>query len=172
MTPPELRTARLLLRPLAATDVPELTDVYTDPAVSRFFRAKVTDRAGVAALVRRRLDRPVGPGMGSWVFDLDGRVVGLGHLWPSAQLPGGVPEFGWLLDRGHWGRGLATEAAGAILDHGLRGLGLSSVWALVHRDNAASLALARRLGLLEVGGDEHHGAPHRVFVGLPDHVGG
>ena len=167
MTPPEILTARLRLRPLAAGDVDALVPIYTDPEVTRYFRLPVSNRAAVRQLVDRRLARPLLDGMGSWALERYGQVVGLGHLWPSRELAGSVPETGWLLRRDQWGQGLATEAASAILDHGRYRLGLPAVWALVHRDNKASLAVGRRLGLLDVGEGQYHGGPHRVLVALP-----
>lgn len=169
--PPELITDRIRLRPLTLDDVGALVPVYTDPAVTRFFANDVPDRSAVRATVERRLTRPLPPGTGSWVVDVDGDVAGLVHLWPSAQLPGGLVEMGWLLGTDYWGRGLATEAAAAVLAHGRRGLGLPAVWSLVHRDNTASLAVARRLGMVPVGEGRYHGGPHRVFTALAEPVG-
>jgi RimJ/RimL family protein N-acetyltransferase len=170
--PPEITTARLLLRPLTEGDVDALVPIYTDPDVTRYYRSPIPDREAVEQAVGRRLSLTLAPGMGSWVLERDDQVVGLGHLWLSRELPGALPEAGWLLGRAHWGQGLATEAATAIIDHGLRRLGLPAVWALVHHDNKPSLAVARRLGLLEVGEGKYHGAPHRVFVTLPTTTGG
>jgi RimJ/RimL family protein N-acetyltransferase len=170
--PPEITTARLLLRPLTEGDVDALVPIYTDPDVTRYYRSPIPDREAVEQAVGRRLSLTPAPGMGSWVLERDDQVVGLGHLWLSRELPGALPEAGWLLGRAHWGQGLATEAATAIIDHGLRRLGLPAVWALVHHDNKPSLAVARRLGLLEVGEGRYHGAPHRVFVTLPTTTGG
>lgn len=169
--PPELTTDRLRLRPLVSDDVDALVPVFTEPAVTRFFAHDVPNRDAVRALVERRLTRPMLPGMGSWVVELDGAVAGLVHLWPSGQLPGGLVEMGWLLAPEYWGRGLATEAAGAVLAHGRRGLGLAAVWSLVHRDNAASLAVAERLGMVAVGEGRYHGGPHRVFTALAEPAG-
>ena len=171
MSPPEITTERLRMRPLTADDVDPLVPIYTDPEVTRYFRAPAPHRHAVRRLVERRLARPLLYGMGSWALELAGEVVGLGHLWPSRELPGSAPEAGWLLRRDHWGHGLATEAATAIFDHGRYRLGLPAVWALVHRDNKASLAVTRRLGLLDVGEGQYHGAPHRVLVSLPATTG-
>jgi RimJ/RimL family protein N-acetyltransferase/catechol 2,3-dioxygenase-like lactoylglutathione lyase family enzyme len=160
-------TSRLRLRPLTEDDVDALVPIYTDPEVTRYYRAPIPDRDAVRQAVGRRLSLALAPGMGSWVLELGDQVVGLAHLWLSRELPGALPEAGWLLGRNHWGQGLATEAATAVIDHGLYRLGLPAVWALVHHDNKPSLAVARRLGLLEVGEGRYHGATHRVFVTLP-----
>jgi catechol 2,3-dioxygenase-like lactoylglutathione lyase family enzyme len=79
--------------------------------------------------------------------------------------------MGWLLGVEHWGRGLATEAATAVLGHGRYRLGLPAVWALVHKENKASLAVADRLGMLNVGEDFYHGGPHRVLVATQEVTG-
>jgi RimJ/RimL family protein N-acetyltransferase len=67
----------------------------------------------------------------------------------------------------HWGRGLATEAGRAMLEHGW-GLGLTRIIALIHPDNDASANVARRLQM-------HHardvvtasGNLRRLFVRTP-----
>ncbi|WP_370942639.1 GNAT family N-acetyltransferase [Amycolatopsis sp. cg5] len=95
----------------------------------------------------------------------------MAHLRPSWELPGEVAEIGYSLDSSYGGRGFGTEAAAAVVDYGLNGLGLPAVWALVHESNVASLNLAERVGFLNVGVDEYYGAPHRVLVALPSKHG-
>jgi RimJ/RimL family protein N-acetyltransferase len=168
--PPVLRTARLAMRPLTRDDIAPLVPIFGNPEVTRYYAQPVPDHAAVAALVERRLARAVLPGMGSWALWRDDTLVGLANLWPSNEMAGELPEMGWLLGREHWGQGLATEAARAVIEHGLHGLGLPAIWALVHKENTPSLAVAKRLGLLEVGKATHYGGPHRVLVGLADHV--
>jgi RimJ/RimL family protein N-acetyltransferase/catechol 2,3-dioxygenase-like lactoylglutathione lyase family enzyme len=168
---PSLRTARLELRRLHADDTGDVVRIFADPRLSRYLGADLTDEERARAMVARRLAGEHPEGLGHWVFVLDGEVVGLGHLRPSGELPGGVPEIGWYVGAAHQGRGLATEAAAALLDHGLNRLGLPAVWALVHERNAASLGLAAKLGLLDVGSGTHYGDAHRVLVALPDGAG-
>jgi RimJ/RimL family protein N-acetyltransferase len=170
MTPPELRSSRLRLRPLDVDDAELLLPIYLDPEVTWYFTDKVTDLAGVRQLVEGRLERDVPPGMGSWILQRDDTVVGIVHLWPAKD-PAGMPEIGWLLGKDYWGAGLAAEAVNAVIEHGFRRLGLPAILALVHRDNAASRRLAAKLGFLDVGEEQHHDAPHRVNVLLPNQVG-
>jgi RimJ/RimL family protein N-acetyltransferase len=79
----------------------------------------------------------------------DGAVlgrVGIQLLDPETWQPvggaDGQPELGWTLREEHRGRGYATEAAGAVRDW-CRSERLVS---LIAPDNAASQAVARRLG--------------------------
>jgi RimJ/RimL family protein N-acetyltransferase len=49
--------------------------------------------------------------------------------------------------RPYWGRGYATEAARAALDHGFREIGLSDIVALTVPANQRSRRVMERLGL-------------------------
>ncbi|KDN16055.1 GNAT family N-acetyltransferase [Amycolatopsis rifamycinica] len=167
MTRPALRTPRLRLRPLTEADREAVVKVFADPEMSRFFAADFSDPATASAMVDRRLDYRGPAGQGHWVIERDGEVIGVAHLRPSAELPDGVPELGYYVASAHAGQGLATEAARAVLDHGLGTLGLPAVWALVHERNAASRKVAERLGFLDVGSGVHYGDLHRVLVALP-----
>jgi len=57
------------------------------------------------------------------------------------------PEIVYSLAPGMWGKGYATEAAGAVVDYALRTLGLPQVLAEVDNGNTASAAVIKRIGL-------------------------
>ena len=88
---------------------------------------------------------------GRWAVErkADGVVAGTVLLVP---LPDGDGEFevGWHFHPDSWGQGLATESARGALAHGF-GRGLAEVLAVVRPDNAASIAVCRRLGMEELG---------------------
>ncbi len=176
MTLPTLTTARLTLRRLVEADREAVVKVFSDPEMSRFFAADFSDPAAASAMVDRRLAYRGPAGQGHWVIERAGEVIGVAHLRPSSELPGGVAELGYYIASAHAGQGLATEAARAVLDHGLDALGLPAVWALVHESNAASRKVAARLGFLDVGSGIHYGDLHRVLVapapvaGRPHHI--
>jgi ribosomal-protein-alanine N-acetyltransferase len=163
-----LVTARLRLEPLHPRHAAALVALFDDPALSAYLAADFTQRDQAEAVVRQWLGYDGPAGLGHWAFCLGSTLIGVGHLTPSTQLPGGLPETGWYLATRYGRRGLATEAVGALLRHGLGELGLSSVWALIHQHNQPSLRLAQRLGFLQVGSAVHYGAPHHVHVALPE----
>lgn len=166
MTLPTLTTARLRLRQLVEADRDAVVKVFSDPEMSRYFAADFSDPAAASAMVDRRLAYRGPAGQGHWAIERDGEVIGVAHLRPSWELPGGVAELGYYIASAHAGQGLATEAARAVLDHGLDALGLPAVWALVHENNAASRKVAARLGFLDTGSGVHYGDLHRVLVAL------
>lgn len=167
MTLPTLTSERLRLRQLVEADRESVVKVFSDPEMSRFFAADFSAPAAANAMVDRRLDYRGPAGQGHWVIERDGEVIGVAHLRPSSELPGGVPELGYYVASTHAGQGLATEAARAVVDHGLDALGLPAIWALVHENNVASRKVAARLGFLDIGSGVHYGDLHRVLVALP-----
>jgi RimJ/RimL family protein N-acetyltransferase/catechol 2,3-dioxygenase-like lactoylglutathione lyase family enzyme len=163
---PDLRTARLRLRALTAEDVAAFVPIISDPEVMRYTGGARADRDGVRDWLALRLERSAEVDeLGAWTIELAGTVIGIGSLWPARQLPGRVPEIGWMLARAHWRAGLATEAIRAVLHYGFRQLGLPAIFALIDPANTASLATATRLGFLNIG--EHR----RVDTGAPAEPG-
>ncbi|OWV90620.1 acetyltransferase [Rhizobium sp. R635] len=67
--------------------------------------------------------------------------VGINHgpLFPEKEL-------GWFVYEGHEGRGYATEAASALRDWAFATLKVSSLVSYIAPGNAASIAVAERLG--------------------------
>ncbi len=59
-------------------------------------------------------------------------------------------EVGWWLHSALWGRGLATEAAQAAVRYCFEMIGFERLICVVHPDNAASLAVARKAGFSEL----------------------
>ena len=66
--------------------------------------------------------------------------------WSHPWGPVGSPEVGWRLGREFWGRGYATQAARAAVEHA-RSAGVGHLIAMIHEANTASFGVARRLGM-------------------------
>jgi RimJ/RimL family protein N-acetyltransferase/catechol 2,3-dioxygenase-like lactoylglutathione lyase family enzyme len=158
------------VRPLEERDIDALVALFADPELSRFHNRSLTDPDLVrqAAANWRAYDGP--PGTGVRVAERDGRVVGTGHLRISAELPGDVLECGWYIARDHWGTGLAREIATEMVTAALAMA--PAVFALVHEDNVRGRRFTEKLGFVDVGGGDHYGGPHRVFVMLRDKPAG
>jgi RimJ/RimL family protein N-acetyltransferase len=56
-------------------------------------------------------------------------------------------ELGYRLTRASWGKGYATEAAGAVMEHAFTSLGLERLVSLIDPENIASLRVAQKLGM-------------------------
>ena len=82
MTVADLRTARLTLRGLRESDTEAAVEVFAASEMSAHYDFS---EPRVRAMVRKRLDGRYPPGMGNWVVEHDGAVIGL---------VGGGPHYG------------------------------------------------------------------------------
>ena len=122
-----IRTERLLLRPFASGDVDALYAYHRLPEVHRYLYSQARSRAEVEALVAERAGETALTEAGQelhLVADLadTGELVGdCVFFWRSEQHQKG--EIGYTFNPSYHGRGLATEAAVALLRLGFEGMG-------------------------------------------------
>ena len=147
---PVATTDRLTVRPWRTDEAPELLDVLGREEVTRWLgpshrRPLVTPQEAVARIATYA-ERTLATPLGVWaVVPHDEPPVGTVLLVDVEGSPGDV-EVGWYLHPDAQGRGLATEAAAAVLRHGFDN-GLPEVLAVTHDDNTASQAVCARLGM-------------------------
>jgi ribosomal-protein-alanine N-acetyltransferase len=145
---PVLLTPRLALQPCTLDDVPALHALWTDPDVRRWlWDDMLIPEASARDVVEESLVTFAARGFGQWI--VRGREDGALRGFAGLRAFGGEGEVELLygLAPAHWGEGVATEAARAVLDHGLRGLGLPRIAARADSPNAASVRVMVRLGL-------------------------
>ena len=112
-----LRTARLVLEPVADHHLPLLVSLNADPEVMRFIRGRpaTPDETESEWQQRREHQSDAERGLGYWVGSVGDEFVG----WWSASAFESDPVLaglGYRLVRSAWGRGLATEGARAMVD--------------------------------------------------------
>jgi len=154
----EVLTERLRLRTWTDADLPAFAAMNGDPAVMEHL-PKVLDRAASDALMDGLRAVWAERGLGLWAVErrADGVLLGWAGLNP---MPVGTPgagewEIGWRLARAAWGHGYANEAATEGV-RVARELGLPRVWSMTVPANVRSIAVMRRLGMVEHGPFEHH----------------
>lgn len=69
------------------------------------------------------------------------------------------PEAGWVIDPNHWGKSYATEAMRSIIDWSKKERGIERIVAIISEGNAASVAIASKLGFSEIGAANYKGDP-------------
>jgi RimJ/RimL family protein N-acetyltransferase len=134
---PVLATERLRLEPLGEEHGELLVELDSDPAVlEHIFGRALTREESLAALPLRMDPDADARGLGVWVGFQGAEFVGWWCLLLDADPT--TAELGYRLPRSAWGRGLATEGARAVLEHGFETLGLGSVWAETRTSNLGS----------------------------------
>ncbi|HET6817355.1 MAG TPA: GNAT family N-acetyltransferase [Mycobacteriales bacterium] len=145
MTASTVRTERLLLRPIEVGDAEAMAAIYADPEVARFVHG--LDVEGTRAQLARWMGEWETRGLGPFaIVDPDsGDFLGRAGVkyWQEFDFT----EVGWVLRRDVWGRGYATEAGRASLDHAFANSDLELITAIIADGNVASVVVARRLGM-------------------------
>ena len=152
MTRPRLSTARLELRPLTADDSDLLVELDGDRAVMEFLSGRETPPDEVIEVWMPQRTDPAHDalGLGYWSGFEDGEFVGWFCLTPTGD---GEAELGYRLRQRAWGRGLASEGALRLLEHGFVTARLRRIWAETMAVNVRSRAVLERLGLRHVSTD-------------------
>ncbi len=142
-----LTTERLALRPVTPRDHSALLAHWTTPEVRRFlFDGGVISADEITEAIEESARDFAAAGYGLWLIQLKEQadLVGTAGLRPLERL--GLEIF-YSVAPGWWGKGYATEAARAVVEHALGPLGLPEVLAEVDEGNTASVAVIERLGM-------------------------
>ncbi len=146
----ELSTPRLTLRQWRSDDLEPFAALNADPEVMRFFPAALSREESDALATRARvgIDKR---GWGLWAVEVAESsafigFVGLAEPRFDAHFTPAV-EVGWRLARSAWGKGYATEAGRAAVEHGFDELGLREIVSLTAVLNERSRRVMERLGM-------------------------
>ncbi len=169
--PQELKTARLLLRPLEQADIPAIVRLagareiasmtaniphpYTEHD-ARDFLARVSEefRSGLSVSFAICV---------SPARELCG-VAGL-NITPAHQRA----ELGYWIGIPFWGNGYATEAAGAVVAFGFEALALHRIYAFHFAGNDASKRVLEKIGMRREGRSREHIKKWDRFVDLENY---
>lgn len=156
---PPLHGPRLHLEPLVPRHAAAMYTVIADPALYTYIDHGPPPSAEHLQSVYQRLQaRQSDDGRELWLnWVLFGpgppSAAPLGYVQASV-LADGRSWVAYLLTHSAWGRGYATEAMQAVLQHLFETLQVQQAMAQLEQDNLRSIALVRRLGFRRALGDE------------------
>ena len=143
-----LESPRLTFRHLAPGDLGDLAELHADPRVMRYMGGVRTRDETWESL--QRIRRGYGEhrfGLYATMLKSNGKFIGrCGFIRWSIE---GRPEIevAYALTGEHWGQGLATEAARALVRFGFVQLKAERLISLIHPENASSVRVAEKAGL-------------------------
>jgi ribosomal-protein-alanine N-acetyltransferase len=143
-----LETPRLILRPFREDDVDLLAPLMADADFMRFSLGPY-NREQTAAFVENLIgwQRAGMPSLFALFTRTENAFLGYcGFYHHPAENIADV-EIGYRLHPGYWNRGLATEAARAVRDHGFGDLNLLRLISLVPPENIPSRRVAEKNGM-------------------------
>ena len=151
MLPDMFHTARLILRPIAADDAGPIFDSYAqDPTVTRFLIWRPHRSLGdTEAYVARCIASPSDV---SQTYVLTNREDG--DLRGAFALRQAAPhrlDFGYILARSWWGRGLMTEVLTEVVEWALSQPPVFRIGAVCDVENVGSARVMEKAGLVREG---------------------
>ena len=157
-----LRTKRLALRAMCAADIPAFVPLLNDFEVVKnltHIPHPYTEADGRAFIARTEQKRREGLSLNYAV--LFGAETFVGFCTAnieddSGRTHPGSRELGYWYGRPFWGRGFATEAAQAVVEHAFEVLGTTALTSGVYADNPASGRVLEKLGFWKIGTGERN----------------
>ena len=159
-----LETERLVMRPMAMSDLTDLAAMLGDPEHMRWYPApkSLEEARNWIRWVRRGYRAH---GLGLWAMQLKdtGEFAGQSGVTLQDVDRDQLFELGWHTRRDLWGRGLAVEAARAARAHAFARLEVDHLISLVRPENTQSCRVAEKLGMTVRKEAMHAGFQHRVY---------
>ena len=165
--PDTIETSRLRLRSPQMEDAPSIYARYaSDPEVTRYLpwrpHRDVEETQTFLSLLLNTLERG---GTCAWVIEgrEDRRLIGLATINMESAREGDFLSterekrqyykvlISYHLAQSEWGQGYATEAARALVDWALDQPQVMRIWTVVDVDNAASVRVLEKLGMVREG---------------------
>ena len=147
-----VETDRLILRPLAMSDLEPLVRLRQDPEMMRYMGdGHVADENETESWLRWHIDLWTVDGYSLLGAELKPRNEFVGWIgvtkpyWFPEMMP--TPEIGWFIERAKWGKGLASEGASSVLQFALNDLGIERIIGLYHAQNVASGRVMEKIGM-------------------------
>jgi ribosomal-protein-alanine N-acetyltransferase len=148
-----LETGRLLLRPFDLQDSDSLHGILRQEEVTRYLPEDVMSLEEVKRIVEWLTEcyQKNTPGhivklTLAVVWKEDQRIIGWCGLGPLEFNPRDI-EIYYGLSKEYWGKGIATEAAKAMLRYAFDNIKLDKIVAVTHPDNIASVKIIEKMGM-------------------------
>ncbi|HEY9678337.1 MAG TPA: GNAT family N-acetyltransferase [Drouetiella sp.] len=143
-----LETDRLLFRRIDELDLNELSALYADPDVMKYYprtRSKDETRDAIKSYQKRYAED--GISLMAAVRKADNKLIGRCGIILQVIDNEVFPEVGYMFDKSVWREGLGTEAAKAFLDYGFEQLSYPEMICIIHPLNLASQKVAQKIGM-------------------------
>lgn len=141
-----LETQRLVLRELTATDAAAFLRLRSDPAI-----VELTGEPALSSIEEAREALTTYPdyrehGFGRWACELRTTGAVIGFCGPKYLAELDEVDIGYRFHEEHWGKGLATESARAVIDWVWGHTEIAKLTAYVLPKNGGSIRVLDKIG--------------------------
>lgn len=144
---PTIKTERLILRRITKGDLFDVFDYAKNPAVSQFLlwypHISLADTRAYLATVDAYYKKGK---FYDWGIEYEGKMIGTAGF-SRFDVENNSAEIGYVLSESYWGKGIALEAARAVLKFGFERLGLRRISAKCIVGNSRSESVMRKCAM-------------------------
>lgn len=148
-----LETPRLILRKFKDSDIGSFIAYHNDPEIIRYQSWDVfSEEEAVDFVQSQKKSQPFTAG--SWfqiAIELKENNQHIGDCAVNVKEDNQQAELGFTISRNHQGQGYAFEAVSNLLDYLFTNLNFHRVIGIADSENAASIALLKKLGMRQEG---------------------
>jgi len=164
-----LSTTDLLLEPLVVAHAEEMFAILSEPELYRYLDYPPPPSLEHLREVYARVEGRKSPDgcelWLNWVVRPPGQAA-IGYV--QLTITSNIAWVGFVFSSKQWGRGFASQATQAVIDHACANLGVTRFLATVEADNQRSVRLLERLGFREAALEEQRthelSATERLFA--------
>ena len=149
-----IETERLVIRPFNLKDAQALHGIVSQQEVMKYLPEEGMSLEKVRGIVswltecyEKNTPECILKFTLAVVMKEDQKLMGWCGLGPLEFSPEEIEIF-YGLSKDHWGRGIATEAAKAVLRYGFVAIKLDKIVAVTHPQNVASVRIIEKLGMI------------------------
>jgi len=162
-----LETERLVFREFSSGDAHLIYELNLDPEITRYTLDPVRDLDHA----REILEQTIRPqytlyGHGRWAVLLKPTLSFIGWCGLKTRPELEEVDLGYRFMKTAWGKGYATEAAKASLQHGFSQLGLDRIVGRALTGNLASIRVLEKSGMKYIGEQVVEGLVHQTYEAL------
>lgn len=151
-----LETKHCLVRETTVEDVESFYEIYREPSITRYMDGLYADKERERAYAKDYIDKVYAfYGFGIWTVlekqkpGEEGEPQIIGRAGICGREGYDEPELGFVIAADRQGLGYATEVCRAILQYGHDELGFDKILSFVHPENAASVRVCEKIGMVQ-----------------------
>ncbi len=158
-------TKRLLLREFNSDDTPALAKILCDPSVMKFSSNGVLTEANTATFIEWCESAYKEHGFGQWALLDKSSCSLIGFCGLSHANVDGVDEIelAYRLAPDYWGKGLASEAVGKVLEYGFSTCNIEWVIGIVSCIHQPSIRVLEKAGFVSFKETQYGGWDVRAY---------
>ena len=158
-------TERLKIREFESHDVQALSKILSDPDVMEFSSKGPLNEADTMGFIEWCIKSYQKYGYGQWavIEKESGKLIGCCGLSHATVDEVDEVEIGYRLDKEHWGKGLASEAASVVLALGFGTRIIESIVGIVAPRHRGSIRVLEKIGFRSFAETCHCGWEVRIY---------